>query len=195
MRIASQICGENPVQTSDRAESGVRETASLSVKGRSHAARAFTFCGLLLAMLCAAGSHAALHSQARRSVSEQLHNSYANGYPTGYSAGYSDGGSGVMAVASASQEDGANRDGAKGKTSKADEGQKVFDGNCARCHVYGDAPNLDGLFKDKALPSGADATDENVREKILRGGDIMPAYKGKLSDAQIDALIAYLHTT
>lgn len=42
-------------------------------------------------------------------------------------------------------------------------------------------------------PSGAAATDENVRQKILKGGDVMPPYKGALSDTQIDALIAYLH--
>jgi mono/diheme cytochrome c family protein len=60
--------------------------------------------------------------------------------------------------------------------------------------VDGDAPSLDGLFKGKVLPSGAAATDENVREKILRGGDIMPGFQDKLTTAQIDALMAYLHT-
>jgi mono/diheme cytochrome c family protein len=78
--------------------------------------------------------------------------------------------------------------------SKVEEGKTLFADNCARCHVDGDAPSLDGLFKGKVLPSGAAATDENVRAKILHGGDIMPGYEDKLTSAQIDALIAYLHT-
>jgi mono/diheme cytochrome c family protein len=78
--------------------------------------------------------------------------------------------------------------------SKVEEGKTLFADNCARCHVDGDAPSLDGVFKGKVLPSGAAATDENVRAKILHGGDIMPGYEDKLTSAQIDALIAYLHT-
>jgi mono/diheme cytochrome c family protein len=75
-----------------------------------------------------------------------------------------------------------------------EEGKALFADNCTRCHVDGDAPSLDGLFKSKVLPSGAEASDENVRNKILHGGDIMPGYEDKLTSAQIDALMAYLHT-
>jgi mono/diheme cytochrome c family protein len=78
--------------------------------------------------------------------------------------------------------------------SKVEEGKTLFADNCTRCHVDGDAPSLDGLFKGKVLPSGAAATDENVRDKILHGGDIMPGFQDKLTSAQVDALMAYLHT-
>lgn len=78
--------------------------------------------------------------------------------------------------------------------SKVEEGKTLFADNCTRCHVDGDAPSLNGLFKGKVLPSGAAATDENVRDKILHGGDIMPGFQDKLTSAQVDALMAYLHT-
>jgi mono/diheme cytochrome c family protein len=80
------------------------------------------------------------------------------------------------------------------ETKQVEQGKALFADNCTRCHVDGEAPSLDGLFKSKVLPSGDEATDENVRNKILHGGDIMPSYKDKLTSAQIDALLAYLHT-
>lgn len=81
-----------------------------------------------------------------------------------------------------------------GHPSQVEQGKTVFENNCTRCHVDGDAPPLEGVFKNKTLPSGAAATDENVRNKVLHGGDVMPSYEGRLGAAQIDALLAYLHT-
>ena len=79
-------------------------------------------------------------------------------------------------------------------------GKKVFTDNCTACHsattnqtIAG--PGLKGLFKNGKMPaSGKPVTDANVRNQILNGGNGMPPFKGQLSDADIDNLIAYLKT-
>jgi mono/diheme cytochrome c family protein len=79
-------------------------------------------------------------------------------------------------------------------------GKKVFADNCTACHsattnqtIAG--PGLKGLFKNGKMPaSGKPVTDANVRNQILNGGGGMPPFKGQLSDADIDNLIAYLKT-
>jgi mono/diheme cytochrome c family protein len=79
-------------------------------------------------------------------------------------------------------------------------GKKVFSDNCTACHsattnqtIAG--PGLKGLFKNGKMPaSGKPVTDANVRNQILNGGNGMPPFKGQLSDADIDNLIAYLKT-
>lgn len=78
--------------------------------------------------------------------------------------------------------------------SNADQGKMIYEDNCTRCHVDGDAPSLAGLYKKPKMQNGAAPTDENVREKILHGGDIMPPYEDRLKKEEVDALIAYLHT-
>jgi mono/diheme cytochrome c family protein len=78
--------------------------------------------------------------------------------------------------------------------SNVDQGKMIYEDNCTRCHVDGDAPSLTGLYKKPKMQNGAAPTDENVREKILHGGDIMPPYEDRLKKDEVDALIAYLHT-
>jgi mono/diheme cytochrome c family protein len=74
-------------------------------------------------------------------------------------------------------------------------GQEIFNKNCLQCHalVEGQAsfgPNLFGELKKphpKKTPVEAKA--------IIKGGkNKMPAWDGKLSDADIDNVIAYLKT-
>jgi mono/diheme cytochrome c family protein len=75
-------------------------------------------------------------------------------------------------------------------------GRKLFETNCAACHYHDRrdkkvGPGLAGLFKSPKLPSGKAATDENVREQIVNGGDKMPPFK-HLKDDELKAIIDYL---
>jgi len=76
-------------------------------------------------------------------------------------------------------------------------GEDLFAANCTICH-YSDSkkekvgPGLLGLFKGAKLPdSGMPVTDENVRQRIVEGGDKMPSFS-HLSDAELSALVEYL---
>ena len=68
-------------------------------------------------------------------------------------------------------------------------GKSIFAANCASCHTLKAAgatgtvgPNLDGL-----KPSFARA-----KKQVTNGGAAMPAFKGKLSDKQIDAVARFV---
>jgi mono/diheme cytochrome c family protein len=78
-------------------------------------------------------------------------------------------------------------------------GRHVFDANCARCHepyssrgLHG--PSLHNIYKRQYLPSGMPANDDRITEVISRGRAKMPAFGNTLSDAQVNALLAYLKT-
>jgi len=70
------------------------------------------------------------------------------------------------------------------------QGKQVFDSaGCKNCHTLKDAgstgtvgPNLDDLKPDEAA----------VKKQVENGGGPMPAFKGKLSDAQITAVSQYV---
>ncbi len=69
------------------------------------------------------------------------------------------------------------------------DGEAVFGDNCASCHALADAgatgafgPNL-----DNAAPSA-----ELVRNRVVNGGGGMPAFRGQLSEDEIDAVSAYV---
>jgi len=71
------------------------------------------------------------------------------------------------------------------------EGKQVFTQNCKGCHTLKDAgatgsvgPNLDDLKPPKAT----------VVTQVNNGGGPMPAFKGKLTPAQIDAVSSYVST-
>ena len=51
-----------------------------------------------------------------------------------------------------------------------------------------------GVFKKSSLPSGAAATDERVTATILHGRNNMPALGNQLDPADVDDILAYLHT-
>ncbi len=78
-------------------------------------------------------------------------------------------------------------------------GHEVFQSHCARCHHANSqdglkGPGLQGLYKQKYLPSGAPANDERVTSAILHGRGMMPSFASDLDDQQLNHLIAYLHT-
>jgi hypothetical protein len=87
---------------------------------------------------------------------------------------------------------------AKLKNAKAAlSGQKLFAANCSTCHFPDrkdkkTGPGLMGLFKSPQLPdSGLPVTDENVRERIVNGGDKMPPFK-HLKEEELKAIVDYL---
>ena len=81
-----------------------------------------------------------------------------------------------------------------------ERGKEIFDTSCAPCHEASNItlptqpPKLDGLFQKSTLPSGAPATDAQVRATITNGRGIMPPFGPVIHDDDMDALIAYLHT-
>jgi mono/diheme cytochrome c family protein len=76
-----------------------------------------------------------------------------------------------------------------GTQSASAQGKQIFTSNCGGCHTLADAgtngqvgPNLDDLKPSKAV----------VVRQVNNGGGQMPAFKGKLSDAQISAVATYV---
>jgi cbb3-type cytochrome c oxidase subunit III len=68
-------------------------------------------------------------------------------------------------------------------------GKSIFKSQCASCHTLKDAgttgtigPNLDQLKPPFAI----------VQRQVTNGGSVMPAFKGKLTDAQIRAVAKYV---
>lgn len=80
------------------------------------------------------------------------------------------------------------------------EGKHLYQVRCAHCHEDNDLglkkapPNLHGVFDHKTLPSGIPATDAAVRENVLAGKGMMPAFAGRFTKEQMGGLLAYLHT-
>lgn len=79
------------------------------------------------------------------------------------------------------------------------EGKHLYDVRCAHCHEDNDLglkkvpPNLHGVFNYSTLPSGLPATDQVVAREVLSGRGLMPAFEGRFTQEQMDALLAYLH--
>ena len=77
----------------------------------------------------------------------------------------------------------------QGGGASATDGKSIFAANCASCHTLKAAaatgtigPNLDDL-----KPSFARA-----KKQVINGGGAMPPFKGKLTDAQIDAVARFV---
>ena len=78
-------------------------------------------------------------------------------------------------------------------------GRRVYDARCAECHyAYSThnlrGPSLHGLFKKPTMSSGIPANNDRVLDIILLGRAKMPGFQNKLTQQQIDDLLAYLHT-
>ncbi|MGB8772086.1 MAG: cytochrome c [Candidatus Korobacteraceae bacterium] len=79
------------------------------------------------------------------------------------------------------------------------QGRRVYDARCAECHyAYSKhdlrGPSLNGLFKRQFMKNGIPANNERVTDIILLGRAKMPAFQQKLTQQQLDDLLAYLHT-
>ena len=68
-------------------------------------------------------------------------------------------------------------------------GEKLFSDNCASCHTLkaAGASGKVGPDLDQVKPG-----PELVTTQVNNGGGAMPAFKGKLSDAQIKELATYV---
>jgi cbb3-type cytochrome c oxidase subunit III len=72
------------------------------------------------------------------------------------------------------------------------DGKTIFQSECSSCHTLAAAgthgtigPNLDQLKPSEAI----------VQHQVEVGGGVMPAFKGKLSDAQITAVAKYVSSS
>jgi len=80
------------------------------------------------------------------------------------------------------------------------EGKHLYSVRCAHCHEENDLdlkkvpPDLHGVFAHTTLPSGAPASDQEVRRVVLSGKGMMPSFAGRFTNDQMAALLAYLHT-
>lgn len=72
-------------------------------------------------------------------------------------------------------------------------GAKVFSANCAACHANGNnVINASKNLKAEALHQyGMDSLDSIINQ-VTNGKSAMPAFKNRLSDAQIQAVAKYV---
>ena len=78
----------------------------------------------------------------------------------------------------------------------AAKGKDAFQQRCQLCHFEDSAdkkigPGLAGI-KDGQLPSGKEATGENVLENLNKGGNGMPAFEQMLSEEEKADIVAYV---
>jgi len=88
----------------------------------------------------------------------------------------------------------------KALSASEQRGKAFYSFNCYECHgenqlgLIKTPPKLHGIFFHPYLPDGTTpATDETVRQIIIYGKRTMPAFNGRLSNDQVDDIIAYLH--
>lgn len=120
-------------------------------------------------------------------------------YPAGVKAAFFFCVLAALALAACEQDKSKLSDAELHLTREQAQGRKVFNEDCAICHsAYTskklNGPSLKGLYKKKAMPSGAPPTDERIRATIDRGRGMMPGFGGLLSPQEVEALLAYLKT-
>jgi mono/diheme cytochrome c family protein len=87
-----------------------------------------------------------------------------------------------------------------GLNSQQASGRRIYDAECDRCHepysIRGKkGPGLKGVFQHKYLSlSGLPANDDRVSDIIRLGRNEMPGFSQKLSQQDMQDLLAYLHT-
>jgi len=81
---------------------------------------------------------------------------------------------------------------AKPPSQLGNDGKTIFQAECSSCHTLAAAnthgtigPNLDQLKPSQAI----------VQHQVEVGGGVMPAFKGKLTDAQITAVAKYVSSS
>ena len=83
-------------------------------------------------------------------------------------------------------------------SARADDGAAVFNAKCATCHGpdgSGSTPAGKAMkARDFSSPEVQSQSDAQLAEIVTNGKNKMPAYKGKLTDAQIKDLVAYIRT-
>lgn len=105
----------------------------------------------------------------------------------------------AVAILSACDVEPRKTDAELGLNAQQAAGRRVYDARCADCHfAYSKSnlkgPSLNGLFKKPFMKNGMPANDERVTDIILLGRAKMPAFQNKLTQQQLNDLMAYLHT-
>ena len=79
--------------------------------------------------------------------------------------------------------------GVPGKGGNLTSGKDIFAANCGSCHTLADAATTGkvGPNVDQLKPAFA-----RVQRQVTNGGAVMPAFKGKLTPAQIKAVAKYV---
>jgi len=73
----------------------------------------------------------------------------------------------------------------------------LFNSDCASCHGQNGTPTAVGKSLNAPDLGSTDVqkhTNTELQEIINNGKDSMPPFKGKLSDAQINSLVAYIRS-
>ncbi len=107
----------------------------------------------------------------------------------------------VLAGLASTLASGCSHFGRQASAQEIARGHILFETHCLGCHggkiltLARRPPSLNGIFQRKYLPSGAPATDGQVRATIEDGrAGIMPPFRNILSNRDIGDIIAYLHT-
>lgn len=75
----------------------------------------------------------------------------------------------------------------------AASGAKIFSTNCAACHMGGrNVVAADKSLKQDALEKYSMNSAEAIINQVKNGKNAMPAFKGRLSDQQIEDVAAYV---
>ena len=75
----------------------------------------------------------------------------------------------------------------------ADSGAKIFSANCAACHAGGrNVINGAKTLQKDALEKYEMNSIDAIVYQVNNGKNAMPAFKGRLSDAQIDDVATYV---
>jgi mono/diheme cytochrome c family protein len=113
----------------------------------------------------------------------------------------------LFAIAGASLGSVANAQGSGDRAAAIEQGKQVYEYWCATCHGAGlGLPGFDGLpgtqqlrikYRDTSIPAVLDERTDLVPEFIVvivrQGVSFMPQFrKTEISDAELDALAAYL---
>ena len=75
----------------------------------------------------------------------------------------------------------------------ANAGAAVFSANCAACHSGGlNAVNAEKTLQKSALEKYGKDTSEAIITQVTKGNGAMPAFGGRLADADIENVAAYV---
>ncbi len=75
----------------------------------------------------------------------------------------------------------------------ATDGAKIFSANCAACHAGGrDVIMTDKTLKQEALEKYNMNSIDAIANQVTNGKNAMPAFKGRLSQAQIEDVASYV---
>jgi cytochrome c6 len=75
----------------------------------------------------------------------------------------------------------------------AASGAKIFSANCAACHAGGkNVINGAKTLQKEALDKYEMSSIEAITYQVNNGKNAMPAFKGRLTDAQIDDVATYV---